>query len=110
MLGLRLHLVPVMACVAAAQMVAYEAGFGGIGDGSATDLAIKASLDPRMGPVYNAYLSMLVEEGVSLIAHFVSVGPYSRYGSFPLKIGSDQVCCPLRCTPATRWLFQVCCR
>lgn len=71
--------------------MAYEAGFGGIGDGSETDLAIQASLDPRMGPVYTAYLSMLEEEGVSLIAHYTSVGQYSRYGSFALKIASDQV-------------------
>lgn len=71
--------------------MAYEAGFGGIGDGSETDLGIQASLDPRMGPVYTAYLSMLEEEGVSLIAHFTSVGQFSRYGSFALKIASDQV-------------------
>ncbi len=71
--------------------MAYEAGFGGIGDGSETDLAIQASLDPRMGPVYTAYLSMLEEEGVSLIAHYTSVGQFSRYGSFALKIASDQV-------------------
>jgi hypothetical protein len=43
-----------------------------------------------MAAVYRSYFEMLKEEGVTLIAQFTSVSPYSRYGSWGLKIASDQ--------------------
>ncbi len=86
-----LCLPPPLPTACVPQIVAYEAGFHGIGDGSDTDLAIQASLDPRMEEVYTRYLTALADEGVTLIGQFVSVSKYSRYGSFGLKMASDQV-------------------
>lgn len=68
----------------------YEAGPGLVGDGSSSDLAIKANRDPRMRAIYLSYARMLRQAGVQLHMHFASVGRPSRYGSWGLLEATDQ--------------------
>ena len=50
----------------------------------------QAALDPRMRALYLNYTNTLTRGGVQLVTQFISVGKYSRYGSWGLKLASDQ--------------------
>ncbi len=73
------------------QLAAYEGGqhLSGVGnliDNQAmTDLFTRANRDPRMGALYADYLKRWRDSGGVLFCHFLSVGPYNRYGSWGAK-------------------------
>ena len=68
------------------QLVAYEGGQHLAGDpdnDALTDLFVSANRDPRMGTLYDRYLTQWrTLTGNRLFVHFTDVGPYTRYGSW----------------------------
>lgn len=50
----------------------------------------QSALDPRMRALYVNYTSTLLQGGVDIVVQFTSISPYSRYGSWGLKLASDQ--------------------
>lgn len=70
-------------------LVAYEAGPGGEGDGSGTDLAIQAHRHPRMRELVRSHLEALDME-LQLITYFASCGKPSKYGSWGMIEAMDQ--------------------
>ncbi len=70
------------------KLVAYEGGQHLVGIGSAGDSAAltrlftAANRDPRMGDLYQRYLTGWNLRGGDLFVHFTDIGSYTRYGSW----------------------------
>lgn len=97
----RLHFE--LAASAGYQLVTYEAGPDGKGNGTAQDLAIAAHRQPWMGALTRRYYRALREIGLSLLTHFSSQGKPSKYGNFGVIEATDQD--PLT-APKQRGLFD----
>ena len=69
-------------------LLAYEGGQSLVGIGSVTynqsitNLFIAANRDPRMGDIYAKMLENWRDAGGGLFMHFLSVGQFSKFGSW----------------------------
>ncbi len=82
------------------QLIAYEGGqhLAGVAaqqnNAALTELFVAANRDPRMAALYDDYLRDWREAGGQLMCHFLSVGAYSRYGSWGAKEHQQQQAAP----------------
>lgn len=78
------------------RLVCYEAGQHLVGLGAEqnnerlTQLLMQANRHPRMGQIYTKYLDGWKQASPDLMCLFCSVGPWGKYGSFPLAESYDQ--------------------
>ncbi len=72
------------------KLIAYEAGqhlvgvAGGENNETVTALLHKANAHPRMGKIYEKYLTAWTDAGGDLLCHFSSVSRWSKWGSWGL--------------------------
>ena len=97
----RLHFE--LAALAGYQLVTYEAGPDGKGNGTAQDLAIAAHRQPWMGALTRRYYRALREIGLSLLTYFSSQGSRASMALFGVIEATDQD--PLT-APKQRGLFD----